>query len=295
MKKSLGIVFFATIFLAVAFGQYYQNVQGMGGIDWTNGLVRATGIGSPNPNMPPGAQRAGAIEAAKQLALRNLLQMVKGMYLNSETTVENAITTNDVVRSRVEGIVRNFRVVDTRYLSDGSVEVDVEVPLSSFYDIIIPEGQQVGKAPLVCPTCGQPWPAGRPYPSNLPGGAAATAPGGQPAGAVYTGLIIDARGLNIRPALAPKVLDELGNEVYGTGYVNRDYAVQIGVVGYDKDLDRARQNERVKDRPLIVKGVNATGSNRTDVVISNADAQVIRGAAANLNFLQQCKVMIILD
>jgi len=268
--KRIIILFFVLsggiLFLLSA--QYYQNLQGMGGIDWTSGIVRATGIGSPNPNMPPSAQRAGAIEAAKQIALRNLLQMVKGMYLNSETTIENAITTSDVIRSQVEGIVRNFRVIDTRYLSDGSVEVDVEVPLSSFYDIILPPGQKSGETGAVPSTA---------------------------IGTAYTGLIIDARGLGVRPALAPKILDELGNEVYGTGYVDREYAIQVGIVGYEKNLDRARKNERVADRPLIVKGLKVSGKNQTDIVISNSDAQLIRNAAANLNFLEQCKVMIILD
>lgn len=259
------------------FSQYYQHQPGMGGIDWTSQIVRATGYGAPNPNLPPGAQRASAIEAAKTVALRNLLQMVKGMYINSETTVENAMLTSDVIHTQVEGIVRNFRVVDTRYMSTGDIEVDVEVPLSSFYEIL---SQIPGGLP----------PAGQPGQPGMPG-----QPSPGTANAVYTGLIIDASGLGIRPALAPKVLDEQGNEVYGTGFVSRDYAVQVGVVGYEKDLTRAQTNERVAGNPLVVKALRATGKNKTDVVISNNDAQMIRNAAANLNFLQQCKVMIILD
>ena len=118
---------------------------------------------------------------------------------------------------------------------------------------------------------------------------------GAPTSAVYTGLIIDARGLGLRPALAPKVADQNGMEVYGTGSVSRDYATQIGVVGYEKDLNRARGNERVTNNPLVVKATEVTGNHKTDVVISNQDANTIRAAAQNLNFLQQCKVMIILD
>jgi len=112
---------------------------------------------------------------------------------------------------------------------------------------------------------------------------------------VFTGLIIDARGTGLRPAIAPRVLDEQGNEVYGSGYVSRDYAVQIGVIGYEKDVNRARLNERVADSPLIINGIKAAGTNRTDVVITNPDAQMVIAAAKNLNFMEQCKVMIILD
>ncbi|RMG67512.1 MAG: hypothetical protein D6715_04580 [Calditrichaeota bacterium] len=297
MKLSRLLALVVLVF-AVSFGftQYYQQISGMGGIDWTAGVVRATGIGAPNPNMPPSAQRAGAIEAAKRVALRNLLEMVKGVYVNSETTIENAMVSSDLIRTRVEGVVRNFRVVDTRYMSTGDVEVDVEVPLSSFYDVFLPpETGQAGQ-PLLCPTCGQPWPKGKPYPFPRPQKPGQTNEGTAGATSVaYSGLIVDARGLGVRPALAPRILDEQGNEVYGTGYVSRDYAIQIGVVGYEKAVDRARSNERVAPNPLVIKGLKAAGPNHTDVVISNTDAQMIRAAAANLNFLDQCKVMIVLD
>ena len=67
------------------------------------------------------------------------------------------------------------------------------------------------------------------------------------------------------------------------------------MVGYEKSEFNARKNEWVADTPLVIKAIKASGPNKTDVVISNADAQTIHNAAANMNFLQQCKVMFILD
>ncbi|MDZ7262851.1 MAG: hypothetical protein ONB05_12200, partial [candidate division KSB1 bacterium] len=115
------------------------------------------------------------------------------------------------------------------------------------------------------------------------------------AGGVYTGLIINAKGLGLRPAMAPKVLDESGNEIYGSRYVDREWAVKIGMVGYDKDVNRARTNERVTNNPLIVNAIKVSGPNKADVVISSADAANIHSAAANMNFLDKCKVMFIVD
>jgi len=112
---------------------------------------------------------------------------------------------------------------------------------------------------------------------------------------VFTGLIVDARGLGVKPALAPRILDENGNVVYGTQNVSREYALQIGVVGYEKDVNRARRNERVANNPLIVKAVRVEGPNRTDVVIRNADADRIRQLAQRLKFLEECRVMMVLD
>jgi hypothetical protein len=276
MKSILSVLAILSLFLLNVNGQVYQQVANAGTINWQDQIIRSTGIGAPNPKMPLAAQRAGALEAAKRVALRNLLETVKGMAINSETTVENAMIASDVINTQVSGIVRNFIVVDTRYMTTGDIEVDVEIPLSGVLsDALLPTQQGMPMMP------GQNFPID---PSFLP----------QQSG-VFTGLIIDARGTGLRPAMAPKIIDEQGNEVYGTGYVSREYAVQIGVVGYEKDINRARTNERVTDNPLVVKGIKAAGTNRADLVISNSDAQMVLSAAKNLNFMEQCKVMIILD
>ncbi len=307
MKHIAIVLLTIMVVVSASWGQYLQQFSGMGGIDWTNQVVRATGIGAPNPNFPPSAQRSSAVEAAKVVALRNILQLVKGVYVNSTTTIENAMVKSDLIRTRVEGVVRNFKITDIRYMSTGDVEVDVEVPLSAFYEIFLtfPEGTAT-QAPRYCPLCGQPWPAGKPFPKEyeylLQGGNAAGAAPTQPrmhtppaGNQAFTGLIVDARGLGVKPALAPRILDENGNVVYGTQNVSREYALQIGVVGYEKDVNRARQNERVANNPLIVKAIRVEGPNRTDVVIRNADADRIRQLAQRLKFLEECRVMMVLD
>jgi len=299
-SRTAGLVCVLALIPMVIFGQgYVQQVGSAGNVNWTAQTLKCTGIGAPNTNQPLAQQRAGALRAAKLDGLRNLLETVQGIYLTSETTVENAMVSSDVIKTRVEGAIKGFRVVDTRYMSTGDVEVDVEVPLTGIIsDALLPQafggGALLTANQLLCPTCGQPWPADKPLPQgvNLVSGAAAA---GGASSAVFTGLIVDARGLGIRPAMAPKVMDDKGDEVYGSKYVSREYAVDIGMVGYEKDVNRAKTNERVTDNPLIVKAVQASGPNKTDVVIALADAQKVHGAAANMNFLQHCKVMFILD
>lgn len=274
-QLSLALMVLLLFAVGLGYGQVYQQVPNAGVVNWQDQIIKATGIGAPNPNVPLAAQRAGALRAAQQDALRQLLETVKGMSITSETTVRNAMVENDVIVSKVQGVVRNFRKVDERYLSDGSVEVDVEIPISGVLTEAFLPVQVGGMQP------GQIFSGVQPQPSYQ--------------NAVYTGLIIDATGLGVRPAMAPKIIDENGNEVYGTGYVSRDYAVQIGVVGYEKDLNRAKSNERVTDNPIVVKGIKASGSNKADIVISNMDASNVSASAKNLNFMEQCKVMIILD
>lgn len=301
-SRAIIIILCAVVALPmVIMGQgYLQQVGTTGNVNWTQQVIRCTGIGAPNPNLPMAAQRATALRAARVDAFRNLIETIKGVYLTSETVVENSMIASDVIRTRVEGALQGFRIIEPRYMSTGDVEVDVEVSLTGVVlDALLPQnfggGVLMTGGQLLCPVCGQPWPTGKPVPSGVTLIQAGQAGTVTSSGGVYTGLVIDARDLGVRPAMAPKVMDERGEEVYGSKYVSRNYAVDIGMVGYEKDINRARLNERVADNPLIVKAVEASGPNKTDVVISSVDAMKIHNAAANMNFLQHCKVMIILD
>ncbi|MBN2103125.1 LPP20 family lipoprotein [bacterium] len=302
VKRGIFVLLIIALPMALLGQGYVQSVGAAGSVDWTNQMIRATGIGAANPNLPLAAQRSGAIRAAKLDAYRNLLEIVKGVNLTSETTVENAMLLSDVIQTRVDGVLRGARMVgEPKYMSTGDVEVEVEAPLTGIIaDAVLPQafggGTLMTGGVKLCPTCGQPWPAGKPVPGGVtliqsaePPSAAGTSTG------VVTGLIVDASGLGLRPAMAPKVLDESMNEIYGSKFVSREYAVDIGMVGYDKNVEKAAKNERVADTPLVVKAVKATGPNKTDVVVSAADATKIHNAAANMNFLQHCKVMFILD
>jgi hypothetical protein len=213
--------------------------------------------------------RGGQIRAAIMDAQRNYLEVVKGTYVTSTTTVEGLILTGDVIQSRVEGLVKDFTPVDTSYWDDGTIEVTVEFRMEGeFLNTVLPVSMG----------------GGTPINYNQPS-----------SGKVYTGLVVDARGLGLHPALAPKVLDANGKEVYGSAYVSREYAIQQGMAGYAKDPDKARINERVAPNPFFVRGIKAEGVNKTDVVISVQDAVELNGMAENLNFLRQCKVMILVD
>jgi hypothetical protein len=108
-------------------------------------------------------------------------------------------------------------------------------------------------------------------------------------------MVVDARGLQARPAMSPKILDENGKEVYGSTNVDRDYAVQQGVSGYARDLTAAQSNQRVTNNPVSLKGIRTDGPGRSDIIISNADADVIRSSAETMNVLKKCRVMIVLD
>ena len=252
-----------------------DSVGSTGKVDWTTGVITAVGIGAP-PAQPANAAQARAMaeRAGQVVAYRNLLEAVKGVRVDSTTTVENFIVTSDIIRTQVNGIIQGATIMDKKYMSDGSVEITVGMKLTgALAEALLPKTPPSSAAPIT---------------SEQPAAGAA-------AGQLYTGLVVDARGLGVRPAMAPKILNEDGKEIYGSAYINRDWAVREGMVGYLKDPAAAQANPRVTDKPLMVKALKVSGEGRVDTVISNADAAALQSAAQNLSMLEKCRVIILVD
>ncbi len=257
-----------------------------GAMNYSNGWITATGIGGISPlAQNPGMARGMAVRAAKIDAMRNLLETVLALTVTSETAVRGAAVENDVIKTKVEGMVKGARIRDInedgrhdtndfRYLSDTSIEIEMEIHMSGISSIVLP-------------------PAG--YAEAQAGAAPPSAGTSAPISGSTTGLIIDARGVGARPAMSPKIVDQNGGVVYGPSSFTRDYAIKFGVAGYSKDIETAKSDPRVVGNPLIVRGIGVQGSNGTDIVVANGDAATIRRAESSGKILSSCKVMIILD
>ncbi|MEE9500426.1 MAG: LPP20 family lipoprotein, partial [Candidatus Omnitrophota bacterium] len=96
---------------------------------WASRGVVATGSGVPPENAKGPEARLMAVRAAKIDALRNLAERVYGVKIDAVTSIRDFVTERDEVRADVEAFLRGAEVTDTRYLSDGSVEVDVGIDL----------------------------------------------------------------------------------------------------------------------------------------------------------------------
>ena len=250
------------------------------GIDWTKRVVTAKGIGAVNPKQPQAAARPGAIRAAQQLALRNALELVKGVPISSTTTVANAMVADDNVRSKVEGFVKGFQFSAPHYMDDLTVEVMVQIPLDGVGDIVLPSAIQP-KASVQSWSWGDDG-KGAP-PANLKS-------------SVYTGLVVDARGLGVMPALAPRIFESDTKELYGSANVDRAWAAKYGTVGYAKSIEGARGlKDRIGENPAVVKAVKSVGPSKTDVQLSPEDVLSVKSAAQNLKFLSEARVVFIVD
>ncbi len=235
------------------------------GLDWNTDAITVTGIGQPPPNPANLAQaRAMTIRGALGAAAQNLMTIIQAIPIQGDATVGGLMETNEAVREKIESLIKGaWQSGPPNYRPDGSIELTVFVKRSHVAASVLPEG---GFADSMPP------------------------PGSPPAGA-HSGLLIDARGVGLSSALACRVLDDKGREVYGPGLVTREYAVRNGVVAYGREPLK----DRVGGNPLQVKGSGLAGANRTDVILSAEDAERVRSASQVGNFLSQGRVFILID
>jgi hypothetical protein len=70
------------------------------------------------------AQRGAVVDAQ-----RNLLEIIKGVNVTSETTVQDMITTRDYIYTRVDGVIKGAKMVGEPIEKDGIIEVRMRISL----------------------------------------------------------------------------------------------------------------------------------------------------------------------
>jgi hypothetical protein len=250
---------------ADASGDVVQSV-GHNQVNWTSKVVVATGSGAANlKDGNVAVARLNAERAAKLDALRNILETIKGIQIDGKRNAGDMMS-NGKIQSKVQGIAHGFQIVDTKYYSDGSVDVKVKMPLD---DKLAGAFLQV--------------PANKKKKLNTKGGSN------------FTGLVVNAQKLDVTPSMAPRIVDENGSEVYGVTFVSENALKQGGIVTYVKDLGAAKKDTRIGTKPLVVRALSTAAGANTDIVIANADADKLRDKSQNLSFLVDGKVLVVLD
>lgn len=278
MKKR-AIFTMAFIFLMIipvaGYGENYRDVvekTAEGTINWSKGVVHARGLGIPSKKLDNTSQRRlKALADAKLDAFSKILEVIQRVRIDGTTRVGDFADKNDIVMSKIETMARSAKMVKEEYLSNGNVKITMEMNLrGGFSQLVLPEAIRALESIQVAKKM-----------KNLSTG--------------FTGLVVDARGLNAKPVMSPKIFDENDQEVYGPTFVSREYAVQQGVVEYTGDIAEARKHKRVAGNPLTVKGLRTAGKGQSDIVISNLDASKLISASENIRFMKQCRVVIVVD
>jgi hypothetical protein len=290
MKGLLKIIYLIIIFLAAGAGYAADlrsliEVRGNSTIDWTRGIVAARGIGDPTTHSyskKSQKQREQTIAEAMTKARHNLLETIVGLRINTENRVIDIVENYPSVMFQLREMayqapeVKNLR----RHLFDGTIEVWSQMKLNGGLTQLLlpPDIRQIESIKQIMPGKN----------SMLPGT-------GSRSSKIYSGMVVDARGLKAIPVIAPRILDENLEEVFGPTYASREFAVQKGVARYTTNIWQAKFDLRVSDNPIVVKALKTIWPRRCDFIISNSDADKLRSASEHLLFLRECRVVIVLD
>lgn len=232
-----------------------------GRVNWTERVVSSTGSGTPDAKRSNVAQRRLAAERAAQAdAARKILETLKGVRVRASTLGAGPLARAEV-GVQVQNIIRACKTVDTRYYSDGGVDVVVRCSLDGgLSSALVPiDGRRT------LPTTGK---------------------------AEYSGLIVDAVGTRVRPALAPRLVDPDGKVVYSVAVVGPNLLRERGAARFASTVEAARRDPRVGSEPLVVKAAGL-GETATDVELSAEDAAKL--SQGNLSFLVEGRVVIATD
>ena len=97
--------------------------------------------------------------------------------------------------------------------------------------------------------------------------------------AKHTGLVVDARKLGMTPVLAPRVLDDSGQPLYGVETLSAEARKSTGVAGFFKSLEVARKSALVGAKPLVLEAVRLQGS---DLLLGPDAAKALAGLDPHL-------------
>ncbi|AGB42233.1 hypothetical protein Halha_2359 [Halobacteroides halobius DSM 5150] len=273
---------------ASAANNFLSNQEQKNKIDWEQSVVKATGYGIAPDYINNDAQaKIMAREAAITLAQRHLLETIKGVQVNATQTVKNAQIQSDIVKKRLSGMIKGAKIIQEESPAQGVYKVVMEVKFYGQNGIVkaifpklkeeIKQAKQSRQFSL--------------NPSNDPGGNNSTTSVAQD----YTGIIINTIGLDVEPALVPKIYSASGNIIYGMSIVNSNGVVTKGIVKYSRSLAGAKVNPRAGNNPLIINAKQIKGSYKTDIVLSNKQANRVKQVGRTNNIFANCKVIIVLN
>jgi hypothetical protein len=84
--------------------------------------------------------------------------------------------------------------------------------------------------------------------------------------------LIDDRGINLKPVLAPAIINEKNEKIYGIGVMPKSIKGYIAYYSTGNiEITKKKLKKKLGCCPLVVKAIKSI--NKSDILISNEDAQ----------------------
>jgi len=295
MKKKMTAFWITILVLSLSYTPMVY-ATGDGEINWVEGYVSAIGYGAAaKGNMAqskPMSRRAAIGDA-----YRNLLEMIKGVKVDSATTIENFMVTQDVIKTQIEGVVKGAKLHKETYevQPDGSLMATVEVRVcisGCTSGVSIVQALNVGphndppslpqKRLMETPVENVP-----PPPKDYKIVCDTSRP--------VTGIIVALEGRVFERVLLPVVIaEEVGDSlvtIYSAKNVKPAVIRTYGTVRYADNIEQALKNQRLGNNAMIIPASRVTKENM--IVVKGEAARLIKETTAHGNdYLSEAKVVI---
>ena len=265
------------------------------GVDWNNSSITVIGAGVAPMNAYNAAQaRMMARRAAVVDAYRQLAETVKGVNVDSETTIQNMMVVDDITKTKVSAFIQGARIVSEQVIPDGGYEVTMTVSMfgvsNSLASAVMPRPAAVESFPQPVAVVTPSVPASIHVDVTVTqqGSSAAAAPAGKAIGG-YTGLIVDCSGLGLKPVMSPVIKNASGQPIYGYKNLDYDRVVSNGMAGYTSDVHNA---VRAGTNPLVVRAIGLDNHNGNPI-LATADANRVLIENGATGFLDRTAVVFI--
>lgn len=226
--------------------------QGPGEINWTQQIIKAKGWGVIDTTRPLPQAKLMAKQAAITVAQRNLLEIIKGVRVVSETRVQDMMTKSDYIYKQIEGVVKGAQIVSEPVEKDGIIEVEMAVGIYNS-DGIAPPIQKGLDVTLVS--------------------LAKLSKEDKEEIAKITGLVIDATNTNAKPAVFPKILDEKGNVLFDPAeYYDPNNPELQKIIKVITTAEKEIKKSELGDNPYVIKALKAIHS---DIVVDENEAKKV--------------------
>lgn len=313
MKKYLSILFLSSILSTALLARDVIDDSGSCKVNWTQGDITC------EAESATGQSSFAAKISSKIIAQRNMLEVIKGVRIDSEVTVQDGFKSSEIIKSRVEGFIRGSQVLSNKYdEKTGAATAQIRIEMGpDLLSALLSDPTQLTWNERVI----QLWDrfsivaqanAMESYDSKeretvLKLLNDMREAGNKPAETYlnnvlttlkkqknYTGILIDVRNASkFQKALIVKLVDSKGNELYPSKLVSKELLTKRNTsMGFMLGLDDARHDKRIFHIPLEISAKDVYYNRRSDIMLN--DAQIEQINRLNPEILQNAKIVLVL-
>jgi len=309
--KFIKVLVFLSVFCMLE-AREVIDYTGVCNINWSQGYIVCEGESQENQT------RYEAKVAAKVIAQRNLLEVVKGVRIDSYVVVSDGMVSSRIIKTRVEGVISGAQIISNIYDSSTGYAV-AKIKLEMGKDLLsalLSDPKKLSWNEKIKDA----WHSFNFIPTAQASSSYTTKDistikkilkdlrevGNEEAtkyvssildtieDVEYSGVLIDISDVEeFKKAMIVRLVDENGREIYPSNVVSKKTLLRKNTsVGYMYGIEDARVNPRVFSKPYEIKAHKVYKNRKSNIVLTHKQIEDIK--ALDKEILKKAKIILVL-